>query len=117
MNPKSSAPRRFLQAGAICFGLSSGLAAAPSRATVIVEAVQSPAGTVSPLLVGDELERWRIVGSASARSGELAHWGELDSLALVEGPRGALEIELVRAGRSEERRVGKECRSRWSPYH
>ena len=25
------------------------------------------------------------------------------------------EIDLV--GRSEERRVGKECRSRWSPYH
>src|SRR3712207_3914035 len=24
---------------------------------------------------------------------------------------------LQRAGRSEERRVGKECRSRWSPYH
>src|SRR2546427_8448952 len=23
----------------------------------------------------------------------------------------------VVAGRSEERRVGKECRSRWSPYH
>src|SRR2546429_9959889 len=23
----------------------------------------------------------------------------------------------VRYGRSEERRVGKECRSRWSPYH
>src|SRR2546430_15035953 len=23
----------------------------------------------------------------------------------------------VRAVRSEERRVGKECRSRWSPYH
>ena len=22
-----------------------------------------------------------------------------------------------RSGRSEERRVGKECRSRWSPYH
>src|SRR2546430_5179624 len=22
-----------------------------------------------------------------------------------------------RPGRSEERRVGKECRSRWSPYH
>ena len=27
-------------------------------------------------------------------------------------------IALGRAGtRSEERRVGKECRSRWSPYH
>ena len=24
---------------------------------------------------------------------------------------------LGRVGRSEERRVGKECRSRWSPYH
>ena len=23
----------------------------------------------------------------------------------------------VLSGRSEERRVGKECRSRWSPYH
>ena len=23
----------------------------------------------------------------------------------------------VSGGRSEERRVGKECRSRWSPYH
>ena len=23
----------------------------------------------------------------------------------------------VKDGRSEERRVGKECRSRWSPYH
>ena len=27
-------------------------------------------------------------------------------------------IEMERKkGRSEERRVGKECRSRWSPYH
>src|SRR5260221_14259413 len=25
--------------------------------------------------------------------------------------------EMVHARRSEERRVGKECRSRWSPYH
>ena len=25
--------------------------------------------------------------------------------------------EHVPSGRSEERRVGKECRSRWSPYH
>ena len=24
---------------------------------------------------------------------------------------------LKELGRSEERRVGKECRSRWSPYH
>ena len=30
----------------------------------------------------------------------------------------ALETEpLYTKERSEERRVGKECRSRWSPYH
>src|SRR2546427_7060222 len=36
-------------------------------------------------------------------------------------PRTAEQLDppvTVRiAGRSEERRVGKECRSRWSPYH
>ena len=26
-------------------------------------------------------------------------------------------IVHIQPGRSEERRVGKECRSRWSPYH
>src|SRR3989475_10863257 len=37
------------------------------------------------------------------------------------GSNGNLSSELAAraapAGRSEERRVGKECRSRWSPYH
>ena len=28
-----------------------------------------------------------------------------------------LGVDVIEAGRSEERRVGKECRSRWSPYH
>src|SRR2546430_16947514 len=28
-----------------------------------------------------------------------------------------IELAVVAALRSEERRVGKECRSRWSPYH
>ena len=31
--------------------------------------------------------------------------------------RTALADAFGRIGRSEERRVGKECRSRWSPYH
>ena len=34
---------------------------------------------------------------------DLAHDGQL--------------LQYVRTTRSEERRVGKECRSRWSPYH
>ena len=33
-------------------------------------------------------------------------------------PPGAFEPQVLdMADRSEERRVGKECRSRWSPYH
>src|SRR6266511_6061793 len=31
--------------------------------------------------------------------------------------RSYFESFRRRFGRSEERRVGKECRSRWSPYH
>src|SRR5438105_10961639 len=27
------------------------------------------------------------------------------------------DVELLPRDRSEERRVGKECRSRWAPYH
>ena len=40
---------------------------------------------------------WRAYDEVNAR------------FAAAEAPRGAI--------RSEERRVGKECRSRWSPYH
>src|SRR5258707_10974637 len=42
-----------------------------------------------------------------------AHGVEADGLCPTEFEIDALGIE----GRSEERRVGKECRSRWSPYH
>ena len=31
--------------------------------------------------------------------------------------QGGAEIIKLALRRSEERRVGKECRSRWSPYH
>ena len=30
---------------------------------------------------------------------------------------GFLSLKFILFYRSEERRVGKECRSRWSPYH
>ena len=52
---------------------------------------------------------------------------ETSSAAIVGGPmrftaegpvqRGIAAAMRSRLGRSEERRVGKECRSRWSPYH
>ena len=39
--------------------------------------------------------------------------GESSALELY----AALQMIYKDGGRSEERRVGKECRSRWSPYH
>ena len=38
--------------------------------------------------------------------------GDMFRRRVAETPEG-----LAFAERSEERRVGKECRSRWSPYH
>jgi len=38
-------------------------------------------------------------------------------ISLIE--QGIVDTDTIsrKTGRSEERRVGKECRSRWSPYH
>ena len=45
--------------------------------------------------------------------------GTIDRIiaAVRASPHPDKEIIVVDDGRSEERRVGKECRSRWSPYH
>ena len=37
--------------------------------------------------------------------------------AVYEGETTVEGLRAVRVIRSEERRVGKECRSRWAPYH
>ena len=42
------------------------------------------------------------------------YFAKLEKLRLKGVP---IRIILLKARRSEERRVGKECRSRWSPYH
>ena len=39
------------------------------------------------------------------------------SMGAVYSKRGNLCFCKITTTRSEERRVGKECRSRWSPYH
>ena len=41
------------------------------------------------------------------------------ALPTIKSKESALRSEVKKAKdtRSEERRVGKECRSRWSPYH
>ena len=44
------------------------------------------------------------------------HWCTEDESAATLAISAAKQA-LARSGRSEERRVGKECRSRWSPDH
>ena len=46
----------------------------------------------------------------------LVGWNEL-VLKWCERKDQGLAVDFPETGRSEERRVGKECRSRWSPYH
>src|SRR3989304_6706604 len=46
----------------------------------------------------------------------LLDWAKKGRWSRIVDSRGFLVVELA-AIRSEERRVGKECRSRWSPYH
>src|SRR5260370_32318311 len=52
-----------------------------------------------------------------------ARWGRIINVASTAGLIGYAYVSAYCAakhggiGRSEERRVGKECRSRWSPYH
>ena len=43
--------------------------------------------------------------------------GEIRKLISMLESHGVKRLPSQKEWRSEERRVGKECRSRWSPYH
>src|SRR5256885_5407275 len=59
--------------------------------------------------------RARDDGPATAR--RLPDTGAADLVSLYQQHDHTREQRLRERHRSEERRVGKECRSRWSPYH
>ena|SRR5215469_11708987 len=73
----------------------------------VMDATGLPSGTVYPVL--RRLEKSGLIR---------AEW-ERESIARAERRPARRYYETTRAAdaRSEERRVGKECRSRWSPYH
>src|SRR6266540_4670045 len=60
-------------------------------------------GRTGPPLAGEKISLLRLGTTAV---GDVAHEPREDRRTLAGNPR-----------ESEERRVGKECRSRWSPYH
>ena len=43
--------------------------------------------------------------------------GSMEAAFGLSAANGVSLTDTLADGRSEERRVGKECRSRWSPYH
>ena len=78
------------------------------RATVAWIAAQQDGDGALPWSRGEQLDPWDSVEAAMA----LDVGGEHD--------RAAAAYRWIagrQRARSEERRVGKECRSRWSPYH
>src|ERR1041384_7150990 len=58
---------------------------------------------------------------AEKRVGALGGKGKVVAIDLLEMPEipgvTFAQLDFLADDRSEERRVGKECRSRWSPYH
>src|SRR2546425_4946600 len=97
---------------AVLFDLGGVVVGSPLEAIARYEAEQGiPAGFVNRVVVA--------TGAAGA-------WSRLERGELtLEAFYPAFERDCSAAGhaidaramRSEERRVGKECRSRWSPYH
>ena len=104
--------------------------------TEFISALQPAFGRLSEL----ELRPNQIVThntdlEAAMNTALSAKWGELRGLKVVSIALGSVTLpdedaEMIKqaqrtaimrdptmAARSEERRVGKECRSRWSPYH
>src|SRR3989441_10170477 len=66
-----------------------------------------------------EVIRFFLTNASNTRTMNLSFPGA--RMKVVAADAGPFEretwVESVVIARSEERRVGKECRSRWSPYH
>src|SRR5690554_7476159 len=68
------------------------------------------------LPISSAVKAW-IRNSSRVASMHIVPGVRVIELAWMTRPRSLCCEGLKRTIRSEERRVGKECRSRWSPYH
>src|SRR3712207_9217220 len=73
----------------------------------------------APLHLGVTEAGTKLPGSikSAAALGQLLPYGIGDTIRISLAEDPVEEIPVAHHIRSEERRVGKECRSRWSPYH
>ena len=100
---------------------------------ILAETVETVAGKAVVLGIGINLRKNSLPDEledlATSVEGETGHQAVPDdiiapllhslvsSYEVVHAPNGSQLIVKGWSQRSEERRVGKECRSRWSPYH
>src|SRR5690242_21711346 len=138
------APRTYLVTGSQGFvggALTRELCDLPTTATVIgldvtvdrgqlaqlpgVRVVQGRTGDIETIWREHDLPRPDLVFHLGEYSRIARSFDDLDQVwtSNVLGTKAVMDFCLARdcpliyTGRSEERRVGKECRSRWSPEH
>src|SRR5438067_9461683 len=97
LTPWSERTQRFIDRYCMCFFFFQAEDGIRDRN---VTGVQTCALPICCLFSASERRKWATAAGASVRRISDADGGVVDD-------RGA---------RSEERRVGKECRSRWAPY-
>src|SRR2546422_9704461 len=98
------------------------LALEPSRLCTSLDLVLQPLDLALELSLLEILNR-RTQHFRQAQAGSIRHRLELSITVFLLPTRQHERMNIqsmrnvLRLDRSEERRVGKECRSRWSPYH
>ena len=80
----------------------------PSTITIVTDSTYVRDG-IRQWIHGWKRNGWKTAAKKPVKNADL--WQRLDAAQA----RHAVTWEWIK--RSEERRVGKECRSRWSPYH
>ena len=91
-----------------------------TRIPAVVEAVKAKTGKEPNKSVNlDEVVAMGAAIQGGVITGDVKDVVLLDVTPLLLGieTMGGVFTKLINTTRSEERRVGKECRSRWSPYH
>src|SRR2546425_12347523 len=71
----------------------------------------------TPTMSKDELGLYFLSDRPGGLGNLVSTTGCMDNFDLWVAQRSSPDGPWETAARSEERRVGKECRSRWSPYH
>ena len=110
-----------LSPATVTYGVTPSQAVRISGTNFVLGATITVGTLTGTTVLGTPTETVRFVYESSTR---VWFWWDTAALAPGTSPGTSYTVTVTNpaeagglAGRSEERRVGKECRSRWSPYH